>query len=70
MSVDVYVTTTVQEEKQGEARESGRRIASQNFINLLPSKMRVPVDYYIEERELQVAARKEEMAFDEYLYFT
>ena len=38
ISVDTYVTTTSQEEKQGEARELGRKIASQNFTNLLPPK--------------------------------
>ena len=52
-----------------EAREIRRKTADWNFINSLPPKLRIALEYYVETGNFREAARIAGMAVDEFLYF-
>ena len=52
-----------------EAREIRRKTANWEFINSLPSKLRLALVYYIDTGDFRETARIAGMAVDEFLYF-
>ncbi|BDC17901.1 hypothetical protein [Acidianus sp. HS-5] len=49
-----------------EAREIRRKTADWNFINSLPPKLRIPLEYYIETGDIYNAAKLAGLAVDEF----
>ncbi|MCG3109483.1 hypothetical protein L3N51_01775 [Metallosphaera sp. J1] len=56
-------------EAEKEAREMRRKSADWNFINSLPPKLRIALEYYVDSGDFRGASRIADMSVDEFLYF-
>ena len=54
------------EEIENEAREIRRRFANWEFINSLPFRLRIALEYYIETGDLYVASRIARITIEEF----